>query len=201
MSHGKLVPQLAFRFARVVSHWAWLMPVFAVAAALLKPSIERSNTNPSFIASTALSPSISSLHCAADPAGVSYAPMSVAVPWVRAAPRWSVKTAAVLLPVSMAGLPGSRRMVLVKPPLLARASSLASTLQRLPLVPHCGDAELPEPSITELLTVSFDGSEIYTESLVEPVGMSNPRIVLSTITEPLNGPSAVPVHEPKPRAV
>ena len=86
--YGKLVPQLAFRLTRAVSHCAWGMPVLAVAASLLKPSMERSNTKPSFIVNTALSPSKSSLHCALDPASVSYAPMSVAEPCVRAAPRW-----------------------------------------------------------------------------------------------------------------
>ena len=47
----------------------------------------------------------------------SYAPISLAAPWGRPTPRWSVFGAAASSPASMAGLPDSRAWVSVGPPL------------------------------------------------------------------------------------
>lgn len=148
----------------MVAHDA-VKPVPAVTLVPVKPSIARTSTSPSLLGESSKSPSMSRLQATVEPAGVSYAPMSAAAPCTRAAPRWSVSCADRLLPVLIAGLPGSRRSVLVGPPWLASASSLASALQKLPFYPHWALSELPLFSIGVLVMVTLLGvpriDEIY----------------------------------------
>src|SRR5207249_639922 len=62
---------------------------------------------------------------------LSYAPMSIIPPTIRAKPRWSVSGALVLSPALRAGLPQSRAWVNVGPPLSCSGPSLSAAALRL----------------------------------------------------------------------
>ena len=59
---AKFVPQLALINGRAAAHCAAVIPVPAVVAAPLNPSIARSSTSPSLLPVSSVSPSMSRLH-------------------------------------------------------------------------------------------------------------------------------------------
>ena len=95
-------------------------------------------------------------------------PVALTIRW-KPGPRWSYWTPAgikSLLPASMAGLPGSRAMVMVGPPLSCSGPSFGSTLSRS--VPT-------QPELPSVLPIRLWPSELNPPSHPDPAAERNSR--------------------------
>ena len=110
---------------------------------------------------------------------LSKAPISTAAPSMRRARRWSLVSPAgtsELSPASMAGLPGSRAMVWVGPPLYASTPRLGATPTMLPSMPLRRPPELAASPIRLWLP--------ETAPSTSPPEASSATMVLARVTLP-----------------